>query len=262
VADDDLETATAGGSDIARALAEGAVSIRFDTAADPAGRPALVHAVPVWQHASLGAVRGSELWTAAAQQGHTAVLQEWLLNAACAAVARLDVAVDVAVSLPPGQVSPDGLAAMVTGALESAALPGSRLVLSFTEETLTTSSAALVPELESVREHGVRLCMDNYGMGQSLFALMARISLDAVRADLAALSVRDDTGRALRILDAIVQITSGFGLTVIAGGISTDELRDEVAAAGVHLLHGRALPHDLDATALSAVLAGPVATRS
>jgi diguanylate cyclase (GGDEF)-like protein len=259
VADDDPAAALADGSDLSRALAEGAVHLRFDTACDPDGRLALVHAVPVWRHASLGAVRGSELWTAAAQQGHTLALQEWLLRSACAAVARLDTAVDVAITLPPGQVSPDGLAALVTDALEAAALPPSRLVLSFSEETLTTSSAALVPELESLREHGVRLCMDNYGMGQSLFALMARISLDAVRADLAALSVRDDTGRALRILDAIVQITAGFGLTVIAGGISTDELRADVGSAGVHLLHGRALPHDLDATALAAVLDAPVA---
>ncbi|MCU1615503.1 MAG: putative Diguanylate cyclase/phosphodiesterase with sensor(S), partial [Frankiales bacterium] len=153
------------------------------------------------------------------------------------------------------QVSPDGLADAVTGALDATGLPASRLVLSFTEETLVTSSAALVPELEEVRARGVRLCLDNYGMGQSIFGLMARISLDTVRADLAALSVRDDTDGALRILDAIVQVTGRFGLTVIAGGIGSNEVRDAVVAAGVTLLHGRALPHDMDRPALAAALA-------
>jgi diguanylate cyclase (GGDEF)-like protein/PAS domain S-box-containing protein len=254
VAHDDVALAAAGGSDLAAALAEGAMTLRFDTACDPSGRLVLVHAVPMWPHPSLGSVRGVELWTAAAQQGATRALQEWLLRSACAAVNALPDDVTLAVSLAPGQVAPDGLADLVTDALDDSGLPATRLLLSLTEETLMTSSAALVPELEAMRGLGVRLCMDNYGMGQSLFALMARIELDAVRADLAALSVRDENPRALRILDAIVHMTSGLGLTVIAGGVSSEELKDTVAASGVQLLNGRALPHDLDAAALAALL--------
>ena len=104
----------------------------------------------------------------------------------------------------------------------------SRLTISFTEETLLTSSAALVPELEAARSTGVRLCLDNYGMGHSLFALLARISLDMVRVDLAALAARDDTGRALQVLTAIVRTTTSFDLLTIAGGVSTPEVRESV----------------------------------
>jgi diguanylate cyclase (GGDEF)-like protein/PAS domain S-box-containing protein len=252
VAHDDVALAAAGGCDLAGALAEGAMTLRFDTACAPDGRPSLAHVVPVWQHPSLGSVRGVELWTAAAQQGATRVLLDWLLRWSCTSVSALDVG--LVVSLAPGQVAPDGLADLVTAALEDSGFPGSRLVLSFTEETLMTSSAALVPELEAVRALGVRLCLDNYGMGQSLFGLMARVELDVVRADLAALSVRDDSERALRILDAIAHITSGFGLSVIAGGVSSEEIRETVARAGVQLLHGRAMPRDLDAAALAQLL--------
>jgi EAL domain-containing protein (putative c-di-GMP-specific phosphodiesterase class I) len=238
------------------------MTLRFDAATDPSGQLELVHGMPVWQHPSVGVVRGVELWTAAAQQGHTTALLEWLLHAACAEVAAADDRLALAVSLPPGQVSPDGLAQTVAGALRASGLPAARLMLSFSEETLTTSPPALVGELAAVRGTGVRLCMDNYGMGQSLFALMARVDLDAVRADLGALSVREDGERALRILDAIVTITSGFGLTVIAGGVATEQMRDRVATAGVQLLHGRALPHDLDAAALAALLTPAAAVSS
>jgi EAL domain-containing protein (putative c-di-GMP-specific phosphodiesterase class I) len=44
-------------------------------------------------------------------------------------------------------------------------LDARRLALSITEETLLTSSPALVAELETARLAGVRLCLDNYGMG-------------------------------------------------------------------------------------------------
>ena len=260
VFEDDV-TASVAGSDLARALDDGAVSVRFDVAVDPDERVGLVLAIPVWQHAGLGVVRGVELWTTAEQQGHTAALQTWLLGEACAQIAGVDDALPVAVSLPLGQVEAAGLADTVRGALQASGLAPERLTLSFTEETLLTSSAALVPELETVRGLGVRLCLDNYGMGQSLFGLMARVPLDTVRTDLTALNLRDDSAHALQILEAIVHITTGFGLTVIAGGINTDELRERIGAAGVQLLHGRALPHDLDRDGVAAMLtpAAPVA---
>ena len=198
------------------------LQLRLDAACDADGRIALVHAVPVWQHAVHGTVRGLELWTAAERQGRSAALQRWLLREACREVASLaDDRITVAVSLPAGHVTPDGLAAEVADALAESGLAPSRLALSFTEETLLTSSAAFVPELEAARLTGVRLCLDNYGMGHSIFALLARISLDILRADLTALAPRDDTDRALLVMGMIARTAASFGLTSIAGGIGT-----------------------------------------
>jgi EAL domain-containing protein (putative c-di-GMP-specific phosphodiesterase class I) len=158
---------------------------------------------------------------------------------------------------PVGHVHADGLAAEVAAALADSGLAPSRLTLSFAEETLLTSSAALVPELEAARRTGVRLCLDNYGMGHSLFALLARIPLDLVRVDLAALAARDDTDRALLVLAAIVRTTRAFGLTAIAGGIGTPELREAVVAVGVELVQGRGEPHDLTVDDVATVIAVP-----
>jgi EAL domain-containing protein (putative c-di-GMP-specific phosphodiesterase class I) len=243
--------------DLAAVVDEGVLQLRLDAACDADGRIVLLHAVPVWQHAERGTVRGKELWTAAERQGRSPALQRWLLRQACLEVAGLaDDLVGVAVSLPAGHVSPDGLAGEIADALAAADLHPSRLTISFTEETLLTSSAALVPELEAARSTGVRLCLDNYGMGHSLFALLARVNLDFVRVDLAALATRDDTGRALQVLAAIVRTTTSFGLITIAGGVSTAQVRTSVLAAGVELLHGRLQPHDLPVEAVAALLPG------
>jgi diguanylate cyclase (GGDEF)-like protein/PAS domain S-box-containing protein len=241
---------------LAALVDEGILQVRLDAACDADGRIVLLHAVPVWEHAEHGTVRGTELWTAAERQGRSAAVQRWLLRQACLEIAGLDDdRIGVAVSLPAGHVTPDRLAAEVADALASAGLRPSRLTVSFTEETLLTSSAALVPELEAVRRTGVRLCLDNYGMGHSLFALLARIPLDMVRVDLAALATRDDTGRALQVLTAIVRTTTSFGLLAIAGGVSSPQVRESVLTSGVQLLHGRLFPHDLPVAAVAALLA-------
>ncbi|MCW2700100.1 MAG: hypothetical protein JWQ45_1635 [Blastococcus sp.] len=243
VADDDTKATVV---DLAAAITDGNLSLRLDAACEPDGRIGLLHAVPVWQHPVHGTVRGQDLWGGAERNGLSDRLQRWLLEEACAAVAALpDERIDLAVSLPAGHVSADGLATEVAAALARSGLAPSRLSLSITEETLLTSSVTLVSELAAARATGVRICLDNYGMGYSLFALMARLPLDLVRVDISALAGRDGTDRALQVLGAIVTSTSSFGLAAIAGGIRTPELRDAAVSAGVQLLHGRALPHDL-----------------
>jgi len=235
-------------------VAEGTFEVRLDAACAPDGRIELVHAVPIWTHPVHGTVRHLELWGFAERQGRAAELQEFLLAEATRVVALLPE-VGVAVSLPAGFVTADGLAGQVAAALATSGLPAERLTLSFSEETLLTSSAALVPQLEAVRATGVQLCLDNYGMGHSLFALLARVPLDLVRVDVAALAARDDTERALQVFRAILRTTKEFGLTAVAGGVSTPELHAAVVGAGVQLLHGRNQPHDLTADDLAALMA-------
>jgi diguanylate cyclase (GGDEF)-like protein/PAS domain S-box-containing protein len=257
VADDDAKAVLTNADDLSDALARGSLSLRLDAACEPDGRIGLVHAVPVWQHPVHGTVRGQDLWGGAERNGLSTRLQRWLLNEACAAVAALpDERIGLAVSLPAGHVTVDGLAAEVAAALETSGLAPSRLTLSITEETLLTSSAALLPELEATRATGVRLCLDNYGMGQSIFALMARVPLDVVRVDLAALAPRHEDDRAVHVLGMIIGTIQNLGMVSVAGGVPTPELRATIAATGVDLLHGRTEPHDLTVEELAVLVAG------
>jgi diguanylate cyclase (GGDEF)-like protein/PAS domain S-box-containing protein len=244
-------------AELAALVDEGVLQLRLDVVYDTEGRIAMLHAVPIWEHPVHGTVRGAELWTAAERQGRSAELQGWLLRQACLEIGGLDDRIGVAVSLPAGHVHPDGLAGAVETALAESGLAPSRLTLAFTEETLLTASAALIPELEAARRTGVRLCLDNFGMGHSLYALLARISLDMVRVDLAVLASRDDTDRALQVLAAIARTTAEFGLTTIAGGVSPPEVREAVLATDVELLQGRD-QHDLTLGEVAALLAVPV----
>jgi diguanylate cyclase (GGDEF)-like protein len=255
VAGDERGPAPAGEADLTAALAAGSLGLRFDGVVDATGRLVLVHAVPVWEQPP-GALRGADLWSTAERQGCTPELLRWLLDGACAAVAGLDDALSVAVSLPPGSIRPDGVADVVTGALDASGLPPARLLLSLTEETLLTSPTALAGELAAVRRTGVRLCLDNYGMGHSLFALLDRVMLDVVRVDLTSLTARGQEP-GLQVLSAIVRTSVEFEVAVIAGGVRTEELREAAIGVGAQLLHGRALPHGLSAADLADTLTQP-----
>jgi EAL domain-containing protein (putative c-di-GMP-specific phosphodiesterase class I) len=57
------------------------------------------------------------------------------------------------------------------------------------------------------------------------------------------------------VLSAIVRTTTSFGLTTIADGIDTPELREGALAVGAEFVAGRVAPEDLRAEEVAALLA-------
>ncbi|MCW2617762.1 MAG: hypothetical protein JWR28_911 [Modestobacter sp.] len=245
-------------SDVAAALADGEVQLRFDLIANgDTGILAAVHAHPVWVHGELGVLPAPELWAAAERQGKTAALQHWLLTQACADVVEMDDDLLVAVDLPAGLVHADELPGEVTAALASAGMAPRRLTLFFTEEVLQTSSAALIPALHTVHEAGVQLGLDDYGMGSSLWSQLGRLPLDVVMVDVRNLPSRGDSRRTLQVLGAIASSARMFEVATVAKEVAATEMLVELRTQGMVAVCGPALPTGLIAPQVTALLRHP-----
>jgi diguanylate cyclase (GGDEF)-like protein len=258
---DDRVAQAAATSDVAAALADGEVQLRFDLIANgDTGILAAVHAQPVWVHGELGLLPAPELWAAAERQGQTAALQQWLLNQACADVAALDDDLLVTVDLPAGLVHADELPGEVTAALAGAGMVPRRLTLCFTEEVLQTSSAALIPALHTVHEAGVQLGLDDYGMGSTLWSQLARLPLDVVLVDVRNLAARGNSERALRLLGAISRSARAFDVATVAKEIGSPQMLTELRTQGLVAVSGPVLPTGLTAPQVAAVFRHPSTT--
>jgi EAL domain-containing protein (putative c-di-GMP-specific phosphodiesterase class I) len=163
----------------------------------------------------------------------------------------------VTVDLPAGLVHADELPGEVAAALALSGLAPSRLVLSFTEEVLQTSSAALIPALQTLHEAGVRLALDDFGMGSTLWALLARVPLDLVMVDMRALDVPRHPGRSLQVLTAIERSAAGFGLDTVATEVDSPEMLAAVRAGGLVSITGAVLPTGLTVAQLAVLLRHP-----
>jgi diguanylate cyclase (GGDEF)-like protein len=257
---DDRVAQAAATSDVAAALAGGEVQLRFDLIANgDTGILSAVRAAPVWVHGELGLLPAPELWAAAERQGQTAALQQWLLTQACADVATMDDRLLVAVDLPAGLVHADELPGEVAAALAGAGMAPRRLTLCFTEEVLQTSSAALIPALHTVHEAGVRLGLDDYGMGSTLWSQLARLPVDVVLVDVRNLSAKGNGDRALRLLGAIAHSARSFDVDTVAKEISTQSMLTELRTQGLVAVSGPVLPTGLTAPQVTAVLRHPSA---
>ncbi|KQS68859.1 hypothetical protein ASG41_08110 [Modestobacter sp. Leaf380] len=239
---DDGRGAQVADSDVATALAEGHVQLRY-TLAGTTGEPLRsLHAVPVWQHRTAGLLPAAELWAAAGRQGQDALLQRWVLATATAHAVGLPRQLALAIDLPAGHVQVDQLADDVATALVTADLPAHRLCLALTEDALLTAPAALPGVLHELHAAGVRICLDDYGMGRTLVSHLSRIPLNSIRIDVSALGGRGDDEHTLRVVRAITANAEAFGLMVVAHGVEPGPLLDGVLDAGVQMVRSRATP--------------------
>ncbi|KGH46724.1 hypothetical protein IN07_10765 [Modestobacter caceresii] len=255
---DDRVAQAAASSSVATALADGEVQLRFDTIANgDTGILAALHAQPVWLHPELGALPAAELWAAAERQGCTAALQQWLITRACADVAALDDQLLVAVDLPAGLVHADELPGEVAVALAAVDLAPPRLTLFVTEEVLQTSSAALIPALHAVHRTGVRIGLDDYGMGSTLWSQLSRLPLEVVMVDVRNLSAGGNHDRTLEVLGAIGRSARDFQVSTVAKEIDSRQLLHELRVQGVVAVSGPVLPTGLTVAEVAALLRHP-----
>jgi diguanylate cyclase (GGDEF)-like protein/PAS domain S-box-containing protein len=251
----DRLTLAAATSDVAAALADGDVQLRYDAAVNgDTGVCVAAWATPVWVHPELGTLPAAELWAAAERQGHTGLLQQWVLTRGCAEVAAISDRLLLCVDLPAGYVHAEDLAGEVTAALAGAGLAPARLTLTFTEEALQTASAALIPALHVVHEAGVQLALADYGMGATLWAHLARVPVDVVMVDVRALAQPGDDERALRVLAAIHSSATTFGVRTMAMEVATTQMFAAIHAQGLVAIGGPVLPSGLTSTGLDDLL--------
>jgi EAL domain-containing protein (putative c-di-GMP-specific phosphodiesterase class I) len=126
--------------------------------------------------------------------------------------------------------------------------PASSLSLEITEHSVVADRVRVEEVLTWLAECGLKIAIDDFGTGYSSLALLRRLPLHGLKIDRsfvrAMTSDRDDAV----IVRSTIDLAHNLGLKVIAEGVATSEIYDELvrlgcdAAQGFYL--GAALPAD------------------
>src|SRR4029453_11323795 len=136
----------------------------------PTGRIVGVEALLRWQHPELGLLRPDRFIPLAEESGLIVPIGLWVLRTACA-TARMwregGMPVPVAVNLSARQFHDGRLVADIAGILAASRLAPGELELEITESTVMQNPEQAVTLMEEMRRLGVRLAMDDFGVGYS-----------------------------------------------------------------------------------------------
>jgi EAL domain-containing protein (putative c-di-GMP-specific phosphodiesterase class I) len=108
-----------------------------------------------------------------------------------------------------------------------------------------------------LRAKGVRLALDDFGIGYSSLIYLRRFAFDKIKIDRSFLQSMEMTGESAIILHSIVHLGRALGLTVTAEGIENEDQRRFLQALGCHELQGFLFSQPLDADELMALIQQP-----
>jgi len=190
-----------------------------------------------WRHPSRGLVSPAEFIPIAEETGLIVPIGEWVLRTACATAASWPE-VTVAVNLSPVQFRSRGLVAMVTSALAEAGLPPQRLELEVTETALLDDSAATIGILHQLRALGVRVSLDDFGVGYSSLSYLRKFPFDRIKIDRSFVGTLGESPESVAIVRTIASLGSVLGVETTAEGVETIEQLDFVRECGCTAVQG------------------------
>ena len=160
-----------------------------------------------------------------------------MLRTACASAASWPD-VTVAVNLSPVQFRARGLVAMVTSALAEAGLPPQRLELEVTETALLDDSEATIEILHQLRALGVRVSLDDFGVGYSSLSYLRKFPFDRIKIDRSFVGTLGESPESVAIVRTIASLGSVLGVETTAEGVETEEQLDFVRECGCTAVQG------------------------
>ncbi|WP_028133818.1 PAS-domain containing protein [Bradyrhizobium japonicum] len=190
-----------------------------------------------WKHPSRGLVSPAEFIPIAEENGLIVPIGEWVLRSACATAASWPD-VSVAVNLSPVQFRSRGLVAMVTSALAEAGLPPQRLELEVTETALLDDSEATIGILHQLRALGVRVSLDDFGVGYSSLSYLRKFPFDRIKIDRSFVGTLGESPESVAIVRTIASLGSVLGVETTAEGVETEEQLDFVRECGCTAVQG------------------------
>jgi diguanylate cyclase (GGDEF)-like protein/PAS domain S-box-containing protein len=194
-----------------------------------------------WQCPERGLVMPEGFIPAAEHSGLIVPLGEWVLQEACRELAlwqtggmQLSMAVNIsALQFRRGDVEETVLRALAASGAKPAALE-----LELTESILVDGAEQVLATIRRLQALGVHLAIDDFGTGYSSLAYLKRFAVDKLKIDQS--FVRDIVTDAddAAIVRAVIQMARSLNLRIVAEGVETEAVANELRAMDCDLVQG------------------------
>lgn len=190
-----------------------------------------------WRHPSRGWISPEVFVPIAEEGGLIEAIGEWVLHQACLAAVNWPKQT-IAVNASVVELTSPLYASKVSAILHATGLSPKRLEIEITETVADSHIGAVADNLASLRALGVRIALDDFGIGFSSLARLKQLKVDRVKIDRSFIHGFGDQDGDEAIVQAIIDLAHARGLQVTAEGVETLEQRDDLFRIGCDDLQG------------------------
>lgn len=245
------------------ALTTGQLVVHYQPVVELAtGRTAGVEALVRWLHPTRGLLGPGSFVPIAEDTNLIVELDQWVLDAAVAQVARWRATVlgrapfALHVNVSPVEFRAQGFARTVLDCLGRHGLHAADLLLEITETTMIGEDVLTMATMQALEAAGIGVAIDDFGTGCSSLGYVRRRFVDVIKIDRSLITGLDTDRRQHRIAAAILAVVDAFGLAAVAEGVETAGQATELRRLGCRYGQGYHLGRPMPAEAMTRLLAG------
>jgi diguanylate cyclase (GGDEF)-like protein/PAS domain S-box-containing protein len=204
-----------------------------------------------WENPTRGTLPPLEFLATAERAGLMGPIGAWVLDTACASLVAWSGhrdegadALSMAVNVSGPQLRAEGFAVVVAETLGRHGLAPGRLRLEISERALVADDPDIAAALRELADVGVQLAVDDFGATVTSLARLPQIPVSVVK-----LERFTDLTRQGGLVEAVIAMAHGLGMSVVGGGIENPSQLAELSRLACDDGQGFLLGRPLEASA-------------
>lgn len=188
-----------------------------------------VEALLRWDHPEKGVLEASEFIRVAEKSGMIKRIGDQVMGQACHFLKRLATQnpdmgpLHVAINISPQEFKQADFVETLQGWLEQTGANPALLTLELTEEQLIENILEVEAKLIELKKMGVRIAIDDFGVGFSSLAYLKRMPIDEIKIDESLVNEIVSDHDTISIVEAIIMMASKLHLSVVAEGVESEK---------------------------------------
>lgn len=225
--------------------------LHYQPQVDRHGRVIGAEALLRWHSAELGAIEPARFIPLAEESGLIVPIGRAVIRDACGVLAwwaqdRTTAHLTLSVNVSPQQFQHPGFVEEVRLALQTAGVSPSLLKLEVTENVNISDLPGVQAQMHALRALGVRLSLDDFGIGYSSLSYLKDLPLSQLKIDQVFVRNMISDPREAALVRTVIALARDLSLDLIAEGVETTEQREMLSHLGCNcyqgFLFGRPVP--------------------
>jgi predicted signal transduction protein with EAL and GGDEF domain len=221
-----------------------------------------VEALVRWQHPTRGLLAAGEFMPMTDELGLTVPIGRFVLQQALGQLSKWRARkpdMTLSLNISARQLRDPALPRLVGESVRAGELDPAGIYLDVSEIGLAADPESTIRALQSLKDTGVRVTIDDFGVGALSLAWLTRMPVDALKIHESFVADLGEGTEHASLLGALVELGHALGLDVIAKGVETEAQLEHLRELGCDAVQGYAIGRPVTGEELESVMVAEVA---